>query len=211
MKRGLTLLKTRLLPFLSLALAFAAGALTHAWFGRLRPVPPPALHTFDEFSRDLRKGGKHALRDDLTPDRIAELNDRLERLKPQMDAFQARYSSIEAEFQRAFLAVLTAEQRQRLAAIDRGDNDIDVFPDRLIHSERGRVRGLPAEILRIIAYRPHLARLGQLLKLSDPQRKQLRALLEKRRARFIALVDDTPPPSLEIGPALEQNAPQGQP
>jgi hypothetical protein len=202
--------KTRLLQFLSLALAFVAGALLQAWLGRLHPVPPPALQAFDEFFRDTRKGGKHELRD-LAPGRIAELNDRLMRLKPQMDAFRERYTSIEAEFQGRFLAILTPGQRQLLSAIDRGDNDFDVFPDRLIQPERGPVRGLPAEILRIIAYRPHLARLSQQLKLSDSQRKQLRNLLDERRARFIALVDDTPPPSLEIGQMLEPDAQKGSP
>jgi hypothetical protein len=203
--------KTRLLQFLSLTLAFVAGAFSYAWFGRLHAVPPPALKTFDEFFRDNRKGGKHELRDELTPGRIAELNRRLEELKPQMDAFRARYASIEAEFHGRFLAILNPKQRQKLASIDPGDDDMDVFPDRQIRPDREGVRGLPAEILRIIAYRPHLARLVQQLKLSDSQRRQLRDLLDERRARFIALVDDTPPPSLEIGQMIEPDAKEESP
>lgn len=202
--------KVRFLQFASLVLAFAAGALAYAWFDHARSVQPPALNTFDEFLRDARRNGKHPPRD-LTSVQIAELNDRLEKLRPQMDAFRARYTSIEAEFQAKILAILTPDQQKRMAATDRGDNDVDVFPDRLLRQDRGGARGFPAEILRIIAYRPHLARLSQQLKLSDSQRKQVRNLFDERRAQFIALVDDTPPPSLEIGHALNLDAPRGGP
>ena len=109
------------------------------------------------------------------------------------------------------MVILTSEQRERLAALESGYNEIDVFPDRPVRAERNRARGFPAEILHIIAFRPHSARLSQALGLSDLQRKQLRALLEERRSKFIALVDETPPPSIEIGQAFDTDAGKSSP
>jgi len=204
-------LQARLLQFLALALAFLAGGLTEIWLGRRHPPPPPALRSFDEFRRPRPRDGRRPPRAELTPERMAELNRRLERMKPEMEVFRKRFDRIEDDFQAGLRAILRPAQLRREAELDAGEPDAEGYPDRPPprRDERGSP-GQPAEILRIVAFRPRLARLSQLLQLDEAQRKQLRVLLEERRARFIALVDELPPPSLELEPTLEGNPPPGR-
>ena len=213
-------MKAKILPVLAMAFAFAAGALVFAWYERIHALPPPSVRPLEEFSRDSRKEARQkakeaAFQAALTPQKVAELNRRLASLKPQMEAFRTRFNAIESDFHARLEGVLTDRLKKRLPAFDPLDEDFELYAGRRLRekNERSQTGALAIRFVLIVAYRPYLGHLARTLQLTEPQKVQVRTLLEERRVRFLSLVDEMPPPSLGIGPLLRQEglaqAPEG--
>ena len=78
-------------------------------------MPPPAS-MFSEF-RDITRAGPSLA--SSRPELWREINAELEKLRPEIEAFRKKLQVIDGEFNAQFEAILTPEQRQKLADVQR--------------------------------------------------------------------------------------------
>lgn len=176
---------------------FVAGLLTGMLIRGMHHLPPPPFGPLDEIaSHSPPWGGGGPKHFRLTPEKVAEMKAEMEKIRPEMDAFQSKLKAIETDFRTKLDAMLTPEQRKLLPpAPEMGRPQ----PGRGGPSPfSGPLEGLA--IFTII--KPALDRMSDELKLTAPQQATLRQLLLDRRQRFLELVDSTPPPSLKLGRML---------
>ena len=193
-------------------LIFTAGLMVGVWTQRTRPLPPPPFGPMAEFrlpGPDFRYGPPLFLSQTGAshgPPDPGEMRRRMAILMPQVEAFRSQVEKIEDDFRNALAAILSPDQLRKLEAS--GPRPV------YLPGPPGPVRpfdpptGAPTQpwagnanpmFVSIVIYRPLLERLSTVLGLNDRQRQQLRELLLARRTKLIALVDETPPPSLQLG------------
>jgi hypothetical protein len=135
----------------------------------------------------------------------AQLAEQIDKLKPDMEAFQARITEIYAEFDRDILPILTPPQREAYERVFRahrtqmapGDRADDVTP--LSDEQIEMLMQRPFRSLAFFVVIPMtLERMTNELKLDEGQRGKVKDLLRVRREKFIELVDSAPPPSLML-------------
>lgn len=191
---------------------FTAGYLTRTWTEHRQTVPPPPAALTSEYP------GSAAAKPDSKSkspelDR-AKLIAEIEKIRPQIEAYRAQVDEIYAEFDREFVLILTAEQREKFAAHQkrwaewsaRRQADRKPLSDEDIL--RARERPL-TEVYWMVTITPRLERLTKEYTLDARQQSQARALLSLRRNKFIALLDATPHPSIRLSrlaPLLERVA-----
>jgi|GEM_PF-3101362 len=203
------------------ALVFTAGLLIGVWTQRSRPIPPPPIGVMGEFgvrtdggseapfgSRQMTiirpgsPGGRAPgftgqrvfppppmmIARNVSPDHVREA---FETMMPKIRAFKEKVDSIEDQFRESLQKILRADQRQKLRQFkEESPGPVGAFP--------GCIEPGPFFTTMII-YRPLLENLTAQLNLDAIQQEQLKQLLIDRRNRLLALVDETPPPSLDIG------------
>ncbi len=188
---------TRLLVIVFMtALGFAAGYGVRAWVERNPSLPGPPGPFLGEFFHGRPEApppGKPINRADL----IARIN----AVKDDLNAFQARRDEIDARFDRDLDAVLDPEQRskhddamrRRRGPRGPADDNRPIPEDRLVYLLREQPgRTVIADV--VIPWR--LDNLTSEYKLDNDQREKVRALLRERRDRILALIDSSPPPSV---------------
>ncbi|MCR6657600.1 MAG: hypothetical protein NVV63_17720 [Opitutus sp.] len=194
------------IPLLTIAV-FGAGYFAGWWIGRTGcKVPPPPPSLLGELSPS---GDENATtpRPAPTPSpNFSYLASQIERLRPQIEEFRKRMDEIDREMDRRIDRILQPEQKEAFQELVRNGELYRARED----AERASSVPLTAEEVRELQRRP-LQRLLTIivvpmrlhwntkqLKLDETQREQLREILEWRREQFIALVDQSPPPSLEL-------------
>jgi hypothetical protein len=109
-------MKTPLALALLTAAGFGVGLGAGYWMASTcTPVPPPAS-VFSEFRGITRAGQSLA---NSRPELWREINAELEKLRPEIEAFRKKLQVIDGEFNAQFEAILTPEQRQKLADVQR--------------------------------------------------------------------------------------------
>jgi hypothetical protein len=180
-------------------LAFAAGYGVRIWVDTTRPVPPPpALGA--EFADGVRvtiPAPAHATYH--STDRAALAAD-IASLMPQISIFQKRQHQIDADFEAALEALLTPEQRDALVVRHkRTTHPPSTSRAPLTDKEIEWLREQPlVNAVDHISVEWKVEDLDRDLKFTREQRDRVRDLLNTRRERYIALVDDVPPPSLSL-------------
>ncbi len=203
------------------ALVFTAGLLIGVWTQRSRPIPPPPIPVMGEFGVRTEGGfeapfgsqqmtimrpgtpGESAPRftgprvlapppmiiaRNVSPDQVREA---FETMMPKIKAFKEKVDSIEDQFRESLQKILRPDQRQKLRRFQQErPGQVGAF--------HGCIEPGPFFTTMII-YRPVLENLTAQLNLDAIQQEQLKQLLIDRRSRLLALVDETPPPSLDIG------------
>jgi hypothetical protein len=138
------------------------------------------------------------------PPSRAEFEAELERLRPQIEEFRAAVERIEGEFQQRLTAVLTPAQREvharRLAPGG---------PESLSGGNASRPVQPTFHVVDMVVVGLRLDWVTRELALDEVQRGKVRALLLERRAKFLALTDTAPLPSVflnRLAPTAERLA-----
>lgn len=186
-------MKKVLLTILVTAAVFAAGVGAGIWIQRTQPVPAPPIGLMGEI-RDV------PLTSTATAPKATNenLNQEIERMKPYIEEFKHKLEPIKAEFRDQLDAVLTAEQREKLKALSERNASATVTDASGKSRPRHTREGLDS-LFPIVIVPNTLEKLTSELKLDATQQTAVQALLLKRRAKFLELVDTTPPPSLQLG------------
>lgn len=172
---------------------FLAGLAAGVWTQILRPLPPPPMPPMGEIGPPPGPSGVKPVEFPLTPENAAELEARMAKLRPQIEAFERELQNLETRFRERFEAILTPGQKATVTKI-RPPSFLPPpsrAPDRML----GPLGGIA--FFTIIT--PAFEHFSKELKLSVEQQNQLKELLLQRRDEFLHLVDTTPPPSLQLG------------
>ena len=203
-------MKQRLLIALLTVIGFAAGfgarMLTEGCHKACPPPPPVGT----EFARTNAVAAGQAAKPDAPPVGISE-KDRekfyadIEKVRPQIDSYRKRVDQIYEDFDREFATLLTAEQRvifdeqHRKLAENRAKRAASEAAQTgpLTDQQIEQLKREPLwSILHAIAVNWRFARITNDYKLTPEQQSKVRPLLETRRQRFLALIDETPPPTI---------------
>lgn len=138
----------------------------------------------------------------------------IEKLRPQIELYQKRLDEIADEYERDVMPILTSEQRAKYEVdkkrnaeqLAKGEREVAATTT-LSDEQIFKMQQLPIwNALWNVAINARLEWWVRDYHLSPDQQKQLRAILVKRREKFLALVDAVPPPSI----VLSQLAPQAE-
>lgn len=197
-------MKRSLLIIIATAVVFAAGVGAGVWLQAQRPVPPPPSALMAELGKggaprptvsDVRRSG-----DINRPKLISEI----ERVRPQIAVYRAKVDEIDAAFERDLAGILTPAQLEKYNSLQKGRAERRVKKG--IELPEGPV--LTSDQIKELQQQPLYAMMGMIvpsmkidwltrdLKLDEAQQGKLRTVLLARREKFLALVDQTTPPSL---------------
>lgn len=187
-----------LLTVLVLAGGFAAGIWTERHSCKI-PKPPRLLG-------ELSTRKETSPPQKIPPPNPAELAAEIERLRPQVERFQQRMLELDREMDEDILGILNPEQRTIFQGIVKKYADLREKEDAALRIDRPLTSQEIVELqqkplykmLAIVVVPMRLEWNTRDLNLDDNQREQLRKILEKRRAKFLELVDSSPPPSLKL-------------
>ncbi len=189
---------------------FVSGLLIGVWTQRSRAVPPP-IPLMSEFKGGFAPGGPVTVvapppgeggffvstRRPLIPPTVPyAMSPEVARqamaiMMPKFRAFQDKVASIEDQFRASLQKILRPDQQKNLASLSESAmSPAGPFP--------GCIEPGPFFTTMVI-YRPLLESLTAQLELDANQQAQVKQLLIERRNRLLALVDETPPPSLLTG------------
>jgi len=190
---------------LAAAVLLAVGMALGFWLALRRPLPPPALLA----GRPEHGEEQHA--PPLTPAQVAQFNERLRAIEPDVVAFQTQFAALDDDFHVRFGALLTEAQRPLHA--DHHPQAVDWVSDfnRMAEGRAGiggptpppldRLPGFrPHEgralfaLMRILMYEPSLHIMTERYRLTPDQQVQLRILLAQRRQALLVLMDRQPLP-----------------
>jgi hypothetical protein len=188
-------MKNPLLIVVGTAGVFSAGLGTGIWVERTKPVPAPPIGLMGELSDVPRGNIAHRPSTVSQPERLPQLQAELDGLKTEIETFRKQLDPIKTEFNQGLNAILTAEQRDRLVAM----NDRAFGPSASVDGKSGKAMQPLDSMIPFVIVPSTLDRLTEELKLTDAQRSSVRLLLLTRRAQFLKLVDVLPPPSLKLG------------
>ena len=197
-------MKQRLLIAFLTMVVLGAGYVAGVWTERRScKVPsPPAL--LGELSTSKRPA--HAKPAPKPAPNAAQLAAEIERLRPQIEEFRVRLNELDREMDRGIDEILTPSQRVKFAGI------VKYYADLRAKEDAATSRGAPltAEEITRLQQQPLYTMLSIVviplrlqwtthdLDLDAAQQEKFRQILVKRRDKFIALVDSSPPPSLEL-------------
>lgn len=195
-------MKQRILIALLTVTVLAAGIGAGIWIERHSckiPKPPRLL-------------GELSARKDSAPPpsapapNVAHLAAEIERLRPQVAFFRERMLELDREMDGEILAILRPAQRETFQAIVKKYADLREKEDAALQSptpltaqEIVELRQQPLyKMLSIVVVPMRLEWNTKDLSLDPAQQEQLREILKRRRAKFLELVDSSPPPSLML-------------
>jgi hypothetical protein len=193
-----------LLTIIGTVLIFSAGVFAGVWMQRTQPVPPPPTEVMGEI-RDMPIGAKNPSvgpdsHHNFDPARNAELRAEIEKIQPEIDAFKKKLDPIKTQCRHNLEAVLTPEQRERLASFRErlASQSPPNTPGGEVHNHAWHPHEGLESLFPIVLVENTLDRLTEDLTLTPDQRTKVRALLMERRSQFLELVDHSPPPSLRL-------------
>jgi hypothetical protein len=197
---------------LLVATAFGAGFFARSWTVTEVALPPPPLvgsefaHGSGPAAPDAKPDAKPA---GSRPIDRAKLIADIERSRAQVDTYQKRMEEIEADFERDFVAILDPAQRQhydamkkekvarfaKMASQPREDHSLALMTDEQI--ERSR-RSPLLRALDTVAITPRFNYVNREYKLSEAQQPLALQILQSRREKFLRLIDEIPPPTIQF-------------
>ncbi|HEY2107582.1 MAG TPA: hypothetical protein VGH29_17410 [Candidatus Binataceae bacterium] len=158
------------------------------------------------------------------------MSTRLAELEPKIREFQGAVDSIESDFLTQLDKLLTGEQRKKLASMRAaegpetqaagplpappfqfGEQGFIPPPPPPMQAPNGQPLVLTVHtpfpaggwlMMSMIIYQPSFDHLVAELKLDPSQQTAVKQLMLERRTRLLALIDKSPPPSLDLGQAL---------
>lgn len=174
---------------------FAAGYGARLLTEPAQPVPPAPPSLAREFASPAAAGSAGERRQRQL-DR-ARLVAEIQKLRPQIEAYNAQMQEIDAEFDREFIRLLREDQRERYLASQRKFAERDAkragsrepLSDEEIFREQDRSM---TWVYWKVTVTPRLEMLTRACQLDAAQQNDTRALLVLRRAKFMALFDSTP-------------------
>jgi len=192
-------MKQRILVPIVTALIFCAGYLAGLYTERHRPLPGPPVTFLGEFTPP--KGPADAAAHSKPPNR-AQILAQVQSLLPDLVAFQQRSTEIDDLFERDLDVILTPDQRVKHA------DQIKRHHDHTVHDESQPltdslltylIREQPSRTISWYVVIPlPLDEQVKRYNLDAAQREKVRLLLRERRDRFLALVDNSPSPSVVL-------------
>jgi hypothetical protein len=213
----------RLLIAALTVVVFAAGFMARMWTERDRPVPPPPVSLGEEFKTPRGpQTAESKAKDRSSKDAVnrSRLIADIEKVRPQIEAYRKRIDEIDGEFDRDFMAILSAEQRERYLARQkrmaegRAKRDAREAADTSPLSDEQilRLQQFPLfDVLWKVAITARLERLTRDMKLDEAQVAKSRALLITRRDKFLLLVDNAPPPTITLSELARQTRKLAEP
>jgi hypothetical protein len=190
------------LPFiLTTLIGFIVGTATGMWITRTPPIPAPPASILEEI-KEAPLGS-----DAPAPTAIAATADNqaaYAKIRDEMDDFKRKVDAIKASLRTEMDALLTDEQRE----IAQRTRERPAPPPPAAASGSGQA--LPARptarnfyegfdsTITIIMVPYSLERLDSNLRFTPGQKAAVHRLLIERRAKFLDLVDTTPPPSFKL-------------
>lgn len=206
----------RLLIALLTAIGFAAGFGARMLTESGPSVPPPPAPgsefvrsgTAAPDAKDARRSPTYTEKD------RAKLVAQIEKIRPQIDGYRKRIDQIAAEFDHDLQPILTPEQRAKFVELQKKSADKAAKGEKqvaeaatLSDEQIFQLQQKPLwHALWNVAINWRLEHLDHDFKLTPEQQTQVLELLKKRREKFLALVDSSPPPSI----TLSQLAPQAE-
>jgi hypothetical protein len=203
----------RLFVALLTVVVFLAGYGARVWSEPRQTVPPAPAALAQEYARPSSNGKKKGETD------RAKLCAEIEKLRPQIEVYSAQVNEIYAEFDREFAKILNPEQRTKFDLNQKKWADHDAKRRAKYAAERmtpmteeelSRAREKPmTDVYRMATVTPLLERHTKEYALDAAQQASLRSLLTLRRTKFLALLDATPPPSIQLSrlaPLIERVA-----
>lgn len=186
--------------------AFGAGFGARIWTEGDRALPPPPTSFGGEFVRSQGQEKKNGQKPSYNR---AELVAEIERLRPHIETYRARFEALDADYDKAFAEILTPEQRhifeekQANAQKKRAEHEAKAAAAAtqgpLSDEEIAKLRQRPFEIaFWKISFAGRLEQTARDYKLDAAQQEKVRALLIARREKFLALVDSTPSPTFRM-------------
>lgn len=210
-------MRSRVLIAVATVVLFAAGYFARMWIECYRCKVPPAPALLGEIS-PAAKGGKDANRPDPlpNPEKIAA---QLQKLGPQIEAFQARIEQIDAEMLKGLHGLLRADQEPLWAkmmkrdAAYRAKEDASAAGDGFLTPEQiANLQQRPLyKLLAVVVVPEKISWLTHDLKLDEGQQAKARTILLERRREFLELIDTSPPPSLSLSRLMPLASRIGEP
>ncbi len=196
----------RLQVVVTTVIIFLLGLGVGVWTQRMRPMPPPPIGVMGEFGPVTTGGfGPVSLPPPIMigfghgpPIGPGEMRVRIQALQPRIDAFRHSVETIEAGFRTQLDTLLTGAQRGTLHALE-----TSMPPPPPLPGCAGEMGNL---FVPMVIYRPTLDHLTEVLGLNPSQHDRLRKLMIDRRDHLLALIDETPPPSFQLGRMLVRGA-----
>lgn len=190
---------------------FAAGYGARLLTEPAQAVPAAPAALAQEFVHPAPSGPEK--RGDRQLDR-AKLVAEIQKLRPQIEAYSAQMQEIDGDFDREFVQLLTAPQREKFAANQKkwAERDAKRAAKRELLSDEDIQREQDRSMTWIywkVTVTPRLEMLTREYKLDAAQQNATRALLTLRRNKFIALLDSTPHVSIRLSrlaPLIERVA-----
>lgn len=189
------------IPLLAVV-AFGAGFGARVWTEDDRPLPPPPPMGSEFLPPSVEK--KPAPK----PVDRAQLVAEIQKLRPQIDAYRAQLEAIDADYEKAFVAILNQEQCAIYKAKDaewkknRAERDARAASTALSplsDEEIAKLRQRPFETaFWKISFAGRLEQTTRDFKLDAAQQAKVHELLVERRTKYIALVDSTPSPTFRL-------------
>ncbi len=197
-------MKQRVLIALLTVLVLGAGFGAGRWAERTSckvPPPPQLLGELSNGKRTTTTSGPAT----PSPD-VAKISAQLQQLGPEVERFRLRMLAIDRELDRDIDGILRPDQKEVFHKIVKKYADLRAQEDAkwnlttpLTPEEVVSLQQKPLhKMLAIVVVPMRLEWNVKDLKLDEVQKEQLREILVKRRDKFLALVDSSPPPSLML-------------
>lgn len=200
-------------------LGFAVGVAVATYHERTstRPLPQPQL-----LGELESPGGPQRVALPIRPEDVARLDQRMQEIERSQAAFEREFAALNAAYQQRIAALLTPQQTERFfssaassASLTPAVHPTNATPGESENRLVGRRVSLPREqvgpdaasllppdalqsILELTFVSWSTENLTSELALAESQQQAIHTLLEERRAKFLELVDRTPPPSLRL-------------
>lgn len=191
-----------LLTIVLLGAGFGAGV----WTTRSQcKVPPPPPTLLGELSaKSTPPEAAHVPK--ASAPNLGWIVPTIERLRPQIEEFRVRLDAIDKEMDRKIDAILRPDQRELFLELvkkgeigrarERAESELTT---KLTPEEIQEIQQRPLQrLLSIVVVPIRVYWNTKQLKLDDAQKAQLTEILKWRREKFLALIDESPPPSLEL-------------
>ncbi len=196
-------MKQRVLIALLTVAVLGAGFVAGRWAERTSCKVPPPPQLLSELSGN--KGPAKTEPAAPSPD-VAKIAAQLRQLGPEVEKFRLRMLEIDRELDGDIDALLRPDQREVFHKIVKKYADLRAqedeewnLPTPLTAEEVVDLQQKPLhKMLAIVVVPMRLEWNVKDLNLDETQKEQLREVLVKRREKFLALVDSSPPPSLML-------------
>lgn len=196
-------MKQRVLIAILTVFVLGAGYFAGVWTERNSCKVPRPPQLLGELSTG--KQAQAASKPATAPD-AAHVAAEIERLRPEIEKFRARMLEIDREMDAEIFGILNPQQRETFQAIVtkyaklREKEDAALRgPEPLTSQEIVELQQKPLyKMMAIVVVPMRLEWNTRDLNLDPEQQEQLRGILEKRRTKFLELVDSSPPPSLKL-------------
>ena len=189
----------KILPFiLTTAIGFAAGTCAGIWTKCTRAIPPPPAAILGELKDAPLGSSDSSTTAASAPDADEQREAFYQQVRAEMEDFRKKCDAIKNSLRAQMEPLLTPEQRERMS---RWRERPAPPPEPADAAQARRSRGFwegfdSALVIMMVPF--SLERMDESLNFTPEQKAAVHKLLLERRAKFLELVDTTPPPSFKL-------------